>query len=176
MSYFDKKDDTRYFVKTDQKRLQQVLLNLLSNAIKFTNEGGTIEIVIEYSSKSELRALVIDKGVGIKDQDKGKIFKLFSSIKDEKNKVNVGGIGLGLVISKMIVSKFNGEIDFESVYKKGTTFYFTFEHQPFSPDEIDYSKMIANPLQKMPDEADAVLADRDQIFSNKVSHHSKNLK
>ena len=45
--------------------------------------------------------------------------------------MNVGGIGLGLVISKMIVNKFNGQIDFNSVYKKGTTFYFTFEHEPF---------------------------------------------
>lgn len=74
------------------------------------------------------------------------MFKLFSSIKDEKNKVNVGGIGLGLVISKMIVNKFCGEIDFTSVYKKGTTFYFTFEHKPYSLDEIDYSKMVSNPI------------------------------
>ena len=86
--------------------------------------------------------MVIDKGVGIKESDKNKIFKLFSSIKDEKNKVNVGGIGLGLVISKMIVNKFNGQIDFNSVYKKGTTFYFTFEHEPFSQEEIDSSKLV----------------------------------
>ena len=66
--------------------------------------------------------------MGIKDEDKGNIFKLFGSIKDEKNKINVGGIGLGLVISKMIVNKFNGQIDFTSLYKKGTTFYFSFEH------------------------------------------------
>lgn len=86
--------------------------------------------------------MVIDKGVGIKDQDKNKIFKLFSSIKDEKNKINVGGIGLGLVISKMIVNKFNGMIDFNSVYKKGTTFYFTFEHESFLQKEIDFSKLL----------------------------------
>ena len=66
--------------------------------------------------------------MGIKDEEKGNIFKLFGSIKDEKNKINVGGIGLGLVISKMIVNKFNGQIDFASIYKEGTTFYFTFEH------------------------------------------------
>ena len=66
--------------------------------------------------------------MGIKDEDKGNIFKLFGSIKDKKNKINVGGIGLGLVISKMIVNKFNGQIDFTSLYKKGTTFYFSFEH------------------------------------------------
>ncbi len=80
---------------------------------------------------------MVDRGIGIKYQDKDKIFKLFSSIKDEKNKINVGGIGLGLVISKMIVNKFNGTIDFTSTYKKGTTFFFTFEHQEFNKNEID---------------------------------------
>ena len=50
-------------------------------------------------SEIKFRISVIDKGIGIKDKDKGKIFKLFSSIKDEKRKINVNGIGLGLVIS-----------------------------------------------------------------------------
>ena len=42
----------------------------------------------------------------------------------------------------MIVNKFNGQIDFNSVYKKGTTFYFTFEHEPFEQQEIDSSKLL----------------------------------
>ena len=95
-----------------------------------------------------MKISVIDKGVGIKDEEKGNIFKLFVSIKDEKNKINVGGIGLGLVISKMIVNKFNGQIDFASIYKEGTTFYFTFEHQPFKSSEIDYSKIVHAPFEK----------------------------
>ena len=70
---------------------------------------------------------VIDTGVGIKNEDQGKLFKLFSSIKDEKRKINMNGIGLGLVISKMIVIKFNGSIDFISKYGKGSTFFFTFD-------------------------------------------------
>ena len=97
--------------------------------------------MVEYSSESYLRVEVIDRGVGIKEQDKCKIFKLFSSIKDEKNKINVGGIGLGLAISKMIVNKFNGKIDFDSIYKKGSTFYFTFEHVPFESTEVDKTKL-----------------------------------
>ena len=56
-----------YLLKSDQKRFQQVLLNLLSNAIKFTNQGGTIDIVVEYSSESEVRVEVVDRGVGIKE-------------------------------------------------------------------------------------------------------------
>ena len=51
---------------------------------------------------------MIDSGSGIKKRDNNKIFKLFGCIKDEKNHVNTKGIGLGLVISKMIVNKFDG--------------------------------------------------------------------
>ena len=57
--------------------------------------------------------------------------------------MNVDGIGLGLVISKMIVNKFNGEINFMSKYKKGSTFFFTFEHESFSSD--DFKKQIDKP-------------------------------
>ena len=47
-------------------------------------------------------------------------------VKDKK-KVNTSGIGLGLVISQMIVNKFNGKIDFDSVFGQGSCFHFTFE-------------------------------------------------
>ena len=69
---------------------------------------------------------VIDSGIGIEDKNKDKLFKLFGSIKDEEKKINLKGIGLGLVISKLIVSKFNGQIDFISKYEKGSTFFYTF--------------------------------------------------
>lgn len=82
--------------------------------------------------KRKLRISVIDSGIGIKDEDKEKIFKLFGSIKDEKKNVNTKGIGLGLVISKMIVLKFNGTIDFISNWKKGSNFFYTFEMEPCS--------------------------------------------
>jgi K+-sensing histidine kinase KdpD len=51
---------------------------------------------------------------------------MFGSIKNVKKKINTQGIGLGLVISKLIVNKFNGYIDFKSKYKRGSTFFYTF--------------------------------------------------
>ena len=70
---------------------------------------------------------------------------MFGSIKHEKKKINTEGIGLGLVISKMIANKFGGIIDFVSKYKKGSTFFFTFE-----VEEFDYSaykkEMMENQL------------------------------
>jgi signal transduction histidine kinase len=59
---------------------------------------------------------VTDTGIGIREQDKEKLFKMFGSIKDEEKKLNLKGIGLGLVISKLIVEKFDGYIDFVSEF------------------------------------------------------------
>ena len=73
-----------------------------------------------------VRISVTDNGLGIKPQDQDKLFKLFGSIKDEKKKINTKGIGLGLVISRLIVSKFNGYMDFVSKYTEGSTFFYTF--------------------------------------------------
>ena len=55
-------------------------------------------------------------------------------IKD-KGKVNTEGIGLGLVISQLIINKFNGEIDFNSKFGQGSCFYFTFEVEKINVDE-----------------------------------------
>ena len=74
---------------------------------------------------------IIDNGIGIREKDQGKLFKMFGSIKDEKNKVNTNGIGLGLVISKLIVSKFNGKMSFVSTFGKGSTFSYSLELEEF---------------------------------------------
>mgnify|MGYP000945542450 CR=1 FL=1 len=112
-----------------------MLLNLYSNALKFTEKEGKILVLVEQFQefhKRTIRISVTDTGVGIRDQDKEKLFKMFGSFKDEKRMINTNGIGLGLVISKLIVEKFNGYIDFVSHPKgptKGSTFFYTFETQ-----------------------------------------------
>jgi signal transduction histidine kinase len=110
-----------FAVKTDMKRMQQVTLNLLSNAIKFTDRQGHIRIMFEKqtntkTNKPELRVSVSDDGLGIQREDQSKLFKLFASLQQSDRNVNPQGIGLGLVICRMIVKKFNGFIDFESEY------------------------------------------------------------
>ena len=120
--------------------MQQVLLNLYSNAIKFTKKYGKIIIIIEKLSTGgtdQLLTSVIDSGIGIEDHNQSKLFKLFGSIKDEKKKINTQGIGLGLVISKLIVQKFNGTIDYISKFQEGSTFFFSFELDTIKFNEID---------------------------------------
>jgi len=69
---------------------------------------------------------------------------MFGTFKDSKRGINTKGIGLGLVICKLIVGNFNGQINFYSKYKKGTTFYFTFDVQPLSAEDkltlVHYTK------------------------------------
>jgi K+-sensing histidine kinase KdpD len=93
------------------------MINLYSNAIKFTDRNGTVMILVEKIHKLPKDILVVsvvDTGMGIKMKDQDKLFKLFGSIKNQKKNINTQGIGLGLVISKIIVEKFNGKIDFIS--------------------------------------------------------------
>ena len=113
---------------------------MYSNAIKFTGKCGLIVIMIEKIvqrvENDMIIISVIDSGIGIRKKDQGKLFKLFGSIKNQKKNINTEGIGLGLVISKLIVSKFNGKIDFKSKWKKGSTFFFSIQTQSFTSSEI----------------------------------------
>jgi signal transduction histidine kinase len=113
-----------------------VLLNIVSNAIKFTDRNGKIVIVVEKIDQDFIRVSVVDNGIGIKKKNQDKLFKLFGTFKDEKKKLNTNGIGLGLVISKLIVNKFDGYIDFISKYKKGSTFFYSFQIWAHNQSEI----------------------------------------
>ena len=116
-----------------------MFLNILSNAAKFTDRKGKIILVFEKiieNNKEMLRISVSDNGAGIKEKDQDKLFMLFGSIKDEKKQINTQGIGLGLVISKLIVTKFQGQIDFISEFKKGSIFFYTFEIERSSLNDL----------------------------------------
>ena len=102
-------------------------MNILANAIKFTDRSGYIHVKAKVSDQKFLTIEVEDSGIGIKDKDKPKLFKLFGSVKDAKKEINTNGIGLGLVISNMITQKFNGSIKLDSEYQKGTKVSIRFE-------------------------------------------------
>ena len=86
-----------------------------------------------------------DSGIGIKKENQNKVFKLFGSIKDEKKKLNTSGIGLGLVICRLIVQKFGGKIDYITKFKVGSTFFFTFKLEQINDDEINtYQHQFVN--------------------------------
>ena len=113
-------------VYTDKRRLQQVILNIQSNALKFTDKGGSVSVIYSLykeDGKSFCEVQIKDTGMGIKRKDKKKLFKLFGFVQSTED-VNTRGIGLGLVISKKIVERFDGDIGFKSKWLKGSTFGF----------------------------------------------------
>ena len=85
---------------------------------------------------------MIDQGVGIQEGDKTKLFKLFGCIQDEEDQINTKGIGLGLVISKLIVNHFGGDIRFESKVGEGSKFSFNFMTEPL---ESELNRPSRNP-------------------------------
>jgi len=108
----------------DSLRLSQVLTNLLSNAVKFT-EKGKIELKIEQKDNI-YKFIVSDTGIGLTDTQMKNIFLSFTQA-DSSITRKYGGSGLGLSIAKELVHIMGGEIFVESVFGKGSTFYFEIE-------------------------------------------------
>jgi hemerythrin-like metal-binding protein len=116
----------------DDQRLAQVVANLLSNAVKFTPDEGIIradtQLVSEKDGVCTIKFEISDTGIGIGDEQKGRLFTSFEQA-DSKTSRKYGGTGLGLAISKRIVELMHGEIWVESEVDKGSTFSFTVKIQ-----------------------------------------------
>ncbi|CDW74713.1 multi-sensor hybrid histidine kinase [Stylonychia lemnae] len=110
---------------TDGPRINQVLLNLLQNALKFTS-FGYIQVSCQFvEGINTLKFSVKDTGIGIKNEDKSKLFTLFGKI-ESTNSMNTSGVGLGLNICKQIVEMLGGVISVsDNLNEQGTTFNFT---------------------------------------------------
>jgi polar amino acid transport system substrate-binding protein len=123
---FSREPDVPANLIGDPLRLGQVLVNLSNNAVKFTHEGEilvTIGLVEKEEDKARLRFSVQDTGIGMTEEQMGKLFQSFSQA-DSSTSRKYGGTGLGLAISKQFVEMMDGRIWVESEPDKGTTFKF----------------------------------------------------
>jgi signal transduction histidine kinase/ActR/RegA family two-component response regulator len=107
------------YVRTDEKRLRQILVNLLSNAIKFTDSGHVDFRVLYRSEVATFR--IGDSGPGIAKDDLGHIFEPFVRGRAERNRLSPG-LGLGLTITKLLSETLGGEITVESEPGRGSAF------------------------------------------------------
>lgn len=108
----------------DEGRIRQVLINLLSNAVKYTEEGSValdVGYVKSEKGKVELLFSVKDTGIGIREEDIGKIFQAFERVDLMKNR-NVEGTGLGLQLTNDLVGLMDGHIKVKSKYGEGSVF------------------------------------------------------
>ena len=129
---------------TDAHRLKQILLNLVSNAFKFTTRGSvTIRAtrIESFSSTVAVRIEVIDTGTGISKQGLDSLFREFNRVQ-ENNHLNPRGIGLGLVISKLLSHELcldDDGLSVESEEGKGTTFFFVLASKAEEVLKQDYA-------------------------------------
>ncbi len=111
------------FIEADREKFAIVFFNLLENAIKFSKpEGGTIKIKTKKEGDMA-RCSVSDNGIGIKEEDMGKLFQKFVQI-DSGSSRKYGGTGIGLVVTKQFVELHGGTISAQSKFGAGTTFTF----------------------------------------------------
>lgn len=107
---------------SDSKRIKQVLVNLTNNAIKFTDRGS-VRIKASLIEDERLRMSVEDTGVGIKEENMNKLFMPFQQIDEALTKPHEG-TGLGLSVSKKLITLLGGDIWAKSEYGKGSEFTF----------------------------------------------------
>lgn len=133
-------DEELPLVEGDRDRLAQVIINLLGNAIKYTPDNGHLVIRLYAEAEANhdgvrdsgcgwVHLAINDNGIGIKQEDLGKLFQRFSTLGDvtkhrtDKSAFMAGGTGLGLSIVQGIVQAHGGRIWVESEYGQGSTFH-----------------------------------------------------
>ncbi|MFC0274821.1 ATP-binding protein [Metabacillus herbersteinensis] len=107
-------------LRTDGRRLEQVLINLIENSIRYSPESGLITIKVT-TRKKQVDIIIVDNGVGIPTEDLPYIFERFYRVEKSRTRAE-GGTGLGLAIVKNLVELLNGKIEVESTVGQGTTF------------------------------------------------------
>ncbi len=164
------------FVKSDFKRLQQILNNLLSNAIKFTAEG---QINFSLTYRNQVATFSIkDTGCGIDPNNTARIFEPFERI--ETPEMPTRGTGLGLAITRLLVELLGGEISVNSQLNKGSEFIVKLMLAPLHESSKPHSKpsftedkyntdVSSHPVLVVDDEA----SHRNLLAEILTSHHFK---
>ena len=135
----------------DDVHIRQIIMNLLSNAEKFTNTGH-IKFTLDYERDNitvRLKGSVEDTGIGIREEDRKKLFTAFQQLDGKKNR-RTEGSGLGLAIFAQLVTLMKGTYRLESEYGKGSTFFFEIELGAINPAPFANSARECINVKKLP--------------------------
>ena len=144
-------DDVPETLVGDVIRLEQILTNLVGNAVKFTEKGAVVIGVVASDGAPggklwDITFSVADTGIGIPDDKKDLLFRIFSQVDDSHSR-EYGGTGLGLAICKEIVVRMGGVISFASEEGRGSTFSCTI---PFGEVEAGREAILASGEATLP--------------------------
>jgi PAS domain S-box-containing protein len=120
---------------TDSQMLRQALLNLLSNATKFTH-AGAIRLTVNQSGQDWLQFEVSDTGIGMSEEQVGRVFEPFTQ-GDSTISKNYGGTGLGLSLCRRFADLLNGKLSVQSVEGAGTRFTLSLPIRQTIPDSTE---------------------------------------
>lgn len=112
------------FIQGDERHLSIVLTNILSNSIKYSHERNKVEITANVFNKELAEFIIKDNGIGISEVNQLKLFRIDKMFSTSGTK-NEKGTGIGLILSKEIIDKHNGEIWFYSRQGEGSEFHIT---------------------------------------------------
>jgi signal transduction histidine kinase len=107
-------------VRWDEGKMRQVLINLIANAIKFTPQGGSISVNCRFAGTGSIELDVVDNGIGIDDGMKERVFLAFEQADNSYTRM-YKGVGLGLAITRSIISMHGGHVWIEDTEGGGTT-------------------------------------------------------
>ncbi|XKH36391.1 response regulator [Azospirillum doebereinerae] len=113
-------DPAARHLRGDEKRIRQILLNLLTNAVKYTPAGGRVSVGAALDADGGLRLEVRDNGMGIAEQDMGRVLQAFGRVESAANR-QVEGTGLGLPLTRRLVELHGGTLSLSSTVGQGTT-------------------------------------------------------
>ena len=158
----------------DDIRLKQIITNLLTNAVKYTHEGSiTLKI---HPAENGIYFGVKDTGIGIKEEDIGRLFDAFDRIEEKKNR-SIEGTGLGLNITSSLLKMFGSELKVNSVYGKGSEFYFVIKQEVIDYTPVgkinlnarNYTEIKYEAMNTAPDAKILIVDDNDmnrKVFKN----------
>ncbi|MDB5082085.1 MAG: hypothetical protein JWP00_4009 [Chloroflexi bacterium] len=134
--------DTPRFIRTDIKRLQQIIDIFMSNAVKFTSNGeiyltissGAVGDLAKGLGPEAFSISITDTGIGIPAEEFEHIFEEFRQV-DGSSTRQFGGAGLGLALARRLVRHLGGTISVTSTVEKGSTFTVTVPNQPMPPEQ-----------------------------------------
>ncbi|MGN0386782.1 MAG: ATP-binding protein [Lachnospiraceae bacterium] len=137
----------------DEVRLRQIITNILTNAVKYTPEGKVILTVSGKKVSTEAVQLYVsvkDTGIGIKEEDIGRLFDSFQRVDESRNR-NIEGTGLGLSITMRLLNLMGSRLEVESTYGEGSDFYFYLEQKQLDDEVIgeDIQKYYENEKGKI---------------------------
>jgi len=141
----------------DLPRIRGILVNILNNAVKYTPEGSItfkVSLIKRLNPVVMLQFEMIDTGIGIKDEDKDKIFESFTRVDSEQND-KIEGTGLGLAIVKGYTKLMNAQLNVFSTYGQGSRFVFTL------PQEVADAAPVGELVMKSSKNMDSTIGDLD---------------